>query len=253
VPADATRGFHCNAARGPLAGQGFYIASRAAQWQQLLTGGYWSAPSADQAGAVECRSDRGRHGAIAGDWYATDGVGGPWGPAASTEIGWDVSPHADPYIFYSGNYLNFLRSPGQLVARPIAELMTSDLAAALDATDDLEVALLLAGDNAAYVAQAPAASALVAEVLRRLANDAAGGDAPLAGTLNEAAAWLSGGPVQLGDDPRADAAARDPGNPARYRSPITHACRPAALAVLTAGVATDPGLVQGREKRAHQP
>jgi hypothetical protein len=96
VPADATRGFHCNAARGPLAGQGFYIASRAAQWQQLLTGGYWSAPSADQAGAVECRSDRGRHGAIAGDWYATDGVGGPWGPAASTEIGWDVSPHADP-------------------------------------------------------------------------------------------------------------------------------------------------------------
>jgi len=240
APADATRGLHCISARAPLAAHGFFIAARAAQWRQLTAGGYWSAPAPDQAGAVECRSDRGRHGATAGNWYATDGVDGPWGHAASAEINWDLSPHADPYIFYSGNYLNFLRSPAGLVARPIAELMTRDLAAALDATDELEVALLLAGDGAGYVARAPAAGALVAEELRRLGTEAPGGDAPLAGTLDEAAAWLSGDPVLLGDDPRADPAAREPGNPGQYRSPFTHACRPVALAYLTAGQATDP-------------
>lgn len=242
APADATRGLHCSAARTSLAAQGFFIAARAAQWQQLTAGGYWSALQPDQAGAVECRSDRGRHGASAGDWYATDGVDGPWGGAAGAEIGWDRSPHADPYIFYSGNYLNFLRSASGPVARPVAELMTHDMAAALDATDELEVALLLAGDGAGYVARAPVSGALAAEELRRLGTAAASGNAPLADILHEATAWLAGDPVLLGDDPRADPAAREPGNPGRYRSPFTHACRPVALAYLAAGQATDPGL-----------
>ncbi|MEX1994271.1 MAG: PilC/PilY family type IV pilus protein [Steroidobacteraceae bacterium] len=242
TPADAARGLHCSAARGPLAAQGFFIASRAAQWRPLAAGGYWSALQADQSGAVECRSDRGRHGAAAGDWYATDGVGGPWGRLATAEISWDLAPHADPYIFYNGNYLNFLRAAGGQVARPLAELLTRDMAAALDATDELEVALLLAGDGGSYVAQAPVVGAIAAQELRRLATAAANGDARMAGALTEAGAWLSGGAVQLGDDPRADPLAREPGNPGRYQSPFTHACRPIALAVLSAGQTMDTGV-----------
>ena len=242
APADAARGQHCSTARGPLAAQGFFIASRAAQWRPLAVGGYWSALQADQSGAVECRSDRGRHGAAAGDWYATDGVGGPWGRSATAEINWDLAPHADPYIFYSGNYLNFLRSPRPQLARPLAELLTRDMAAALDATDELEVALLLADDSGGHVARAPVPGAIVAQELRRLGTEAANGNARIGGALAEAAAWLSGGAVLLGDDPRADPAAHDPGNAGRYRSPFTHACRPIALAVLTAGQEADAGV-----------
>ena len=240
APADPTRGLHCEAARQALARQGFYVASRAAQWRSAAGGGYWTAPRPDDPHAIECRADRGRHGSTAGPWYASDGPRGPWSGLIADEISWDRAPHADPYILYSGNYLNFLRAPPAATGRSIAEVITRSLAAALDATDELEVALIRVADaEGGFVARAPTAPAAVADDLRRLTAEVPSGGAPLGETLSEAAAWLSGGSIRFGGDDRADRAAFDPIATGSYRSPFTHACRPVTLAYLTAGQASN--------------
>ncbi len=246
APGGPTRGLHCVAALGALAQQGFFIASRAAQWRPSAAGGHWSALQAGSHDVVECRSDRGRHGAGPGAWYATDGPHGPWSEVAAAEISWQRSPHADPYIFYHGNFLNFLRSVRLPVERSIADVISEPLAAALDATDELEAALIRTNDHdgaaGGYVARAPIASRVAAGDLRQLTAELPAGDARLAETLTEAAAWLSGGAVRFGDDARADRAALDPLAAGRYRSPFTHACRPVTLAYLSGGQVADHDL-----------
>ncbi|MGH8250108.1 MAG: pilus assembly protein [Steroidobacteraceae bacterium] len=241
----ALAGLRCEAALGPLAQQGFFIASRAAQWRGAAEDGYWSALSPDSQRAVECRSDRGRHGATAGIWYAANGAAGPWATGESAEIDWDLAPHADPYIFYGGNYLNFLRSTRTPTETPIADAINRSLAAALSATDELEIALIRVDGETGeggYVAHAPMPSASAAAALPASAGAAPGRSAPLAEALSESAAWLGGHAVRFGDHRNADRAAFDSLAPGRYRSPFAHACRPVTLAYLTAGLASGDDL-----------
>ena len=243
APPGPANGLQCEAARVPLERHGFFIASRAAQWR--ASGSYWSAPKPGSAAAVECRADRGRHGATSGAWYASDGPEGPWRNSAVEEIAWDRSPHADPYIFFAGNYLNYLNSVRAPVERSIADVTLRSLASALAATEELEVALIRVdpdGPEGGYVARAPVASALAAADLQGFAAEPPSGSAPLAETLAEAAAWLSGGSIRFGTDPRADGAASDPAAPGKYRSPFDHACRPISLALVTAGESSDDEL-----------
>lgn len=238
--ADPARGLHCASARAALSQHGFFIASRAAQWQPAATAGYWSALRPDSTRTVECRADRARHGAGDGLWYATDGPRGPWSAMSSDEIAWDRSPHSDPYILYSGNFLNFLRVAATPVPRSIADVIAQSMTAALDATDELEVALIrVAETEGGFVSRAPVTAAAAAGEFRRIAAESPSGDAPLGETLAEAASWMSSGPVRFGNDARADRAAFDPLAAGQYRSPFTHACRPVTLAVLTAGEATN--------------
>jgi type IV pilus assembly protein PilY1 len=234
--AAADRGLRCEAARAALARQGFFIAARAAQWRPAAADGHWTALRAGSDAAVECRADRGRHGADAGSWYAADGGSGPWTARAELEIAWDRAPHADAYVFFAGNFLNYLRATPAAVRRPVAAAATQALATALAATAELDVALLRVNDaDGGFVARAPVAADVAAADLQRWSLEPAAGGAPLAETLAEAAAWLSGGNVRFGGDARADPAAFDLPGGDRYRSPFTHACRPVTLAMLTAG------------------
>lgn len=238
-----TSGLQCDAARAALRLHGFFVASRAAQWR--TDGSYWSAPAADSAEAVECRADRGLHGGSAGTWYASDGPGGPWRGNGIAEIAWDKPPLADPYVFYGGNYLNYLQSRLAQVERPVADVMLRSLSAALAATAELEVALIRVdpdGPEGGYVLRAPIANPLAAAALQDIAREPASGSAPLAETLAEAALWLSGGTVRFGNDARMDTSAIDPSAPARYLSPFNHACRPVSLAYLTAAAPSDDDL-----------
>lgn len=237
-PRGAATGQHCDAARRPLSKLGVFVASRAAQWRANVEGGFWAAPSADSAGAFECRADRGMHGDSAGTWYASDGTGTQWTPAAAREIAWDRPPFADAVILYTGNYLNYLRTVREPVGRSIAELQARRLAGALAATADLDVALLRLDDDGpdgGYVARAPIPSASAAAEIAALVGSAPGGSAPLGETLVEAALWLAGQPRRFGTDGRADTLASMPGVPESYRSPFEHACRPVSLGYVTAG------------------
>ncbi len=243
APSRATSGLQCEAARGALGLHGFFVASRAAQWR--ADGSYWSAPRADSTEAVECRADRGLHGASAGNSYASDSPAGPWRTDDTAEIAWDKPPLADPYIFYGGNYLNYLQSHQAPVERPVADVMLRSLSAALSATAELEVALIRVdpdGPEGGFVMRAPVANALAAAEMQAIAGEPPSGSAPLAETLAEAANWLAGGAIRFGSDARRDPAAFDPSAPSRYRSPFNHACRPVSLAYLTAAVPSDDDL-----------
>jgi type IV pilus assembly protein PilY1 len=211
-PADGTRGFQCDAARAALDGAGFYIASRAAQRQETADGGGWAALRASGDGAVECRAD------------------------AQVAIDWDRAPHADPYIFYTGNFLNWLLASPPTVEQSLAEYVATHLATTLRATDELEVAWLrLRPADGGYVAGAPMPASLAAGRLEGIALEQPTGGAPLAETLVESALWLSGGIARFGAVDDADSRAFDALAPAHYQSPITHACRAVTLAYLTPG------------------
>jgi type IV pilus assembly protein PilY1 len=236
APRDAESGFHCDAARAALGGIGYYVASRAAQWRKSNEGGYWYAPDAESSQAVECRADRGRHGATPGSWFAGDGTGRQWSDSADREIDWDRPPFADAYIFYAGNFLNYLQSGLPPAARSIAELTTAPLAQALSATDGLDAALIRLDDDGpagGFVARAPVSSHALASELLALAAHAPAGGAPLAETLVEALDWLQGGPRQFGTDARSDPAAVNPAG--GYVSPFDQPCRSVSLAYLSAG------------------
>ena len=241
VPLDSASGLHCESARAALAGAGFYVASRAAQWRAGPGGGYWDALEDESTGPVECRADRGRHGNAAGDWYAGDGSDMPWIRDSGLEIPWDRSPFADPYILYTGNYLNYLRASLPVSGRPFAEVMSRRLAQALASTSEINVALVRVDDDGpdgGFVARAPVASEVAAAEVLAMAAATPAGFAPLAETLTEAARWLAGGPRHFGFDARTDSAALDPQVGATYRSPFEHACRPVSMAYLSAGVAS---------------
>ena len=245
LPSAAEHGLHCAAARAAIAATGYFVASRAAQWQAGRDGGHWDAPVAASTGALECRSDRGVHGDTQGDWYAAEGRPAPWSHDAAIEIPWDRPPFADPYVILSGSFLNYLRATGPTASRPIAETMSRRMAAALAATDELDVAILRVDDDGpqgGYVARAPVASGDAAAELLALAATPATGPAPLAETLAEAARWLTGSPRHFGLDARTDPASLAAPDAAAYRSPFEHACRPVSLAYLTAGQASDDDL-----------
>jgi len=152
-------------------------------------------------------------------------------------LGNAAGTHSDARVFYSGNFLNYLRSAQPPSAQPLATVLANRLADALVATTGLDVALVLTDDDGpdgGYVALAPVANEVAAEHLRALAITPPAGDAPLAETLAEAARWLRGDTVQFGGDSRADPAAQVAPPSGRYRSPFDSACRPVSMAVLAA-------------------
>ena len=129
--ATAQTGLNCDSARAALASHGYFVTARAAQWNAV--GRHWDAPSKDSVDAVECRSDRGRHGHEAGPWFAADGPSGPWSGMATAEIDWDAAPHGDPYIFYAGNFLNYLAASSRTTETTLGAAVIAMITGALDA------------------------------------------------------------------------------------------------------------------------
>ncbi len=244
LPGDASgaEGMQCDSARAALARHGYFVASRAAQWQP--SGRYWGALDRGSTAAVECRSDRAHHGREAGPWFAADGPVGPWSPNPDSETDWESTPLGDPYIFYSGNFLNYLAGVQPTADSTRAATVAAAIIAAIDATDELEIALVRYSDSApdaagGFFILAPVPAAVAASRLPPLLGGIApSGGAPLAETMVEIALWLSGGPVHFGDDVRADLAARHPRDTARYKSPFSSPCRPVTIAVATGGTSS---------------
>lgn len=252
--ANAQTGFRCAAGRRALARTGTYVASRAAQWSPHAAGGYWHELLPGDDHAVECRADRGVHGSGDGAWYAAQGAAGPWSRDSNDEPAWDAPPLSDSYVFLSGNYLNYLAHPTLALTASRYAWTASLVANAAASVDELDLAVLrlshdgLPGDDegrGGMVALAPAAlPAAAPSIGRALEGWAPAGPAPLAESLAEAAAWLSGLRLLFGDSSHAAPGVplpstpevRDPQRPSRYVTPFTSACRPVSIALLTAGL-----------------
>lgn len=250
--ASPAKGWRCSSGRAALDSGGVFVSGRAAQWLARGRGGYWSALAAGEDGAVECREDRGRHGAESGTWFAADGEAGPWRNAADREPDWDAPPLSNAYMFFTGNYLAYLASPERIESTRYAWLVRR-IAEAAVATSELDLALArfshdgLGGDDDARGGMLALAPTPLPEgaagVSSLLQGWSPGGPAPVAEALVEVLRWLRGEPVGFGDAshsapgvplPSAPGT-RSAGDPSTYRSPFDHACRPVLAAIASAG------------------
>jgi hypothetical protein len=222
LAATARGGLRCEAARPALATYGLYVASRAAQWQDAPGGGGWRELQAASEAAVECRADRGRHGAAAGAWYAASGSAGPWSVDARAEIPWDAAPLSDAYVFFSGNYLNYLAAATRDVSAPLPQAFAAAASQAAAVTEGLDLAILrpAADPGRLDLILPPTTTPAGNPVATALAEPAGASRAGAASSLAALAGWLS-------RDPRA----------------FTHACRAATSALVTA--AADEGCGDG--------
>jgi len=255
ISLDATspaHGWRCGAGRIALDAAGVFIAARAAQWQARGSGGYWSALLPGEDGAVECRVDRGRHGAGAGTWYAADGEGGPWLNAADQEPDWEAPPLSNAYAFFTGNYLAWLAS-AERIETTRYEWLARRIVEAAGAAARLDLALArfshdgLGGDDEARGGMLPLAPVQLPEdaasIGALLGGWTPGGPAPIAEALAELTRWLRGAAVGFGETSQAAPGVplpsapgtRSASDPSSYQTPFDHACRPVVTAIATAG------------------
>ncbi len=223
--ATPTQGFRCDSAMAALASTGVFVAARAAQWRGAGMGGYWGPLVAGDDAAVECREDRGRHGHGAGQWYAVNVSAGPWGDDPADEARWDAPPLAEPYVFFHGNYLNFLAVAKATTPTTLHDWMRARLVTAARSVDALQLALvgpdLAAGGDATVLLPPTPAPAAAAELEALLRAGQPGGSARIAGLVAAAGRWMAaaGGAV---DD--------------RKRSAFPAACRAVSVGLLSPGV-----------------
>jgi len=254
--ADPVNGWRCDAGSDALASHGFHVASRAAQWEIRPGGGYWRELRPGSEGAVECRADRGRHGSAAGVWFATEDGTSPWGVDVDAEIRWDAPPLADPYVFFSGNYLNYRAQAMPTQVTTLLEWTLRQLAVTASTAVELDIAVARLshdggdGDAAAEGGMVVLAGAALPVAAERIALLVAGwipaGPAPLGEAAAELGAWMSGQNVHYGETSQeapgvplpSSADSRDAGDSSSYESPFAHACRPVTVSLVTAAAAS---------------
>ncbi len=102
--------FKCNAALTNMALAGYYVADRAAQWRTNR----WRGINGGTGNSVwvECRTDAGVHGngVSTSALWAADGNNGPWSANSAQAIGWNSNGANQGYVFFSGNYINWLNN-----------------------------------------------------------------------------------------------------------------------------------------------
>ncbi len=213
------------------------------------TGKRWETIAAAQKSrAVECRSDRGKHGdgVDATNKYARNNKAGPdgyWGTAAQ-EISWGATPANETYTLYSGNYLNWALGPG--LDRTRIEIVKEVASNLLDTVNGVNVGLMTfndsinntVGSQGGYVAF-PMTDI---EIGRQPMKDAINAlDArtftPLSETLWEASQYYMGRKADYGSVTSV-AGSRDPGNAANYLSPVADGCQNNFVVYLTDGEPT---------------
>lgn len=250
--AEPVSGWRCDTGSDALASHGFHVASRAAQWEVRPGGGYWRELRPGSEGAVECRADRGQHGGAAGAWFAVEGGAAPWGVDVATEVRWDAPPLADPYVFLSGNYLNYRAQATPTQVTTLLEWALRQLATAASTAEELDIAIARLshdggdGDAAAEGGMVVLAGSALPGAAERVALLTAGwipaGPAPLGEAAAEVGAWISGQDVHYGETSQetpgvplpSSADSRNAGDPSRYESPFGGACRPVTVGLVTA-------------------
>ena len=103
--------FKCKAALDAMAQAGYYVANPAAQWRSNK----WQGINGNTGTSVwvECKSDAGKHGNGVNTsklWAADGSKKGPWSADEKDAIGWNQNGANQGYVFFSGNYINWLNN-----------------------------------------------------------------------------------------------------------------------------------------------
>jgi type IV pilus assembly protein PilY1 len=204
------------------------------------TGERWEAIDARQPNrVVECKRDAGLYGRDKDTTnpFAADGgtADGHWvdSDTATGVVGWNQTHNNVTYTLYSGNYLNWIKSPTYSSTRLkiVQEVATS----LISSINGVNVGLMHYNDNhGGLLAHAKenittARTAINAEINALTPETWT----PLSETLYEASLYYSGGDIVYGTD--SVTASRD-GN--KYHSPITDTCQQNYVVFLSDGLPT---------------
>ena len=256
--------FKCNAAVQAFTTAGFYIADRAAQWRGA--GPRWRNIQGNTGNNVwvECRADAGVHGdgVNVTRLWAADAGNGPWIANAGQQIGWNLNGADRSYVFYSGNYVNWLDNASTItqtrleIVQQVATSTISQLAAAAT----VNVGLMQFSNNTdggcgttgtseggMVLREMGAVETQAPLMLGDIAALNADGCTPLSESMFEAYRYLSGGAVNYGINSRKSptqawpsvSTSRQPApNQNTYKSPLTISCQKNFIVLLTDGIAT---------------
>ncbi len=257
--------FKCNAALTSMASAGYYIADRAAQWRG--NGPRWRGINGNTGNSVwvECKADAGVHGdgVNFSRLWAADAGNGPWTSSSGQAIAWNSNGANQGYVFYSGNYINWLRNGSTITQSrlQIVQQVAISTITQLAVDDAVNVGLMQFSNNTNGGCGTTGTSeggmvlrpvAPVAANKTNLINDInalnADGCTPLSETMYEAYLYLSGNNVDYGLNSRkrpgsggafpSIASSRVTGNQSKYESPLTISCQRNFIVLLTDGLPT---------------
>jgi len=257
--------FKCNAAIQSFTTAGFYVADRAAQWRGAPL--RWRNINGNTGNSVwvECRADAGVHGdgVIPLNLWAADGpLVGPWTPLSALQIGWNANGANNSYVFYSANYINWLRNASTITQTRmgIVQAVAAQTIDQLLAADNTNVGLMRYSNNTdgGCSTEATAEGGMVLRQIQPISAGAAGmksdiaafspdGCTPLSETHYEAYLYLSGGRVDYGINSRRTPSSAQPSvlssrepapNTSLYKSPLTTSCQKNFIVLLTDGLPT---------------
>jgi len=260
--------FKCDAALTSMASAGYYIADRAAQWRSSR----WRNVQGNTGNSVwvECRADAGIHGngVNTTNLWARDGSGGPWTSTSGSQITWTQNNSNRSYVFYAGNYVNWLNNGGTITQTrlEIMQQVASDTITQLAAQGAVNVGLMRFSNNEGDGSGCGQTAAQGGMVLREvgpvetqapllLADIAAlnaDGCTPLSESMYEAYRYLSGGGVTYGLASRSApgtggllpsilSSREDSPNQNTYKSPLLESCQRNFIVLLTDGLPTADG------------
>ncbi|MGH8243710.1 MAG: pilus assembly protein [Steroidobacteraceae bacterium] len=257
--------FMCNAAAATMADAGYYVADRAAQWRGSPK--RWRNINGSNASDawVECRADAGIHGngVNTSRLWASDSSG-PWSSVSSQQIGWNQNGAGSGYVFYTGNYINWLNNGGTIIQSrlEIMKIVASQTIAQLAASDQVNVGLMQFSNNTNDGCSNTATSegGMVLEPIGPVGTNSAAmldaiddlnadGCTPLSETMYEAYLYLSGGNVDYGlnsrkfpgsggSQPSVLTSREAAPNTGDYKSPLTESCEKNFIVLLTDGLPT---------------
>ncbi|MGE0030217.1 MAG: pilus assembly protein [Steroidobacteraceae bacterium] len=259
--------FKCDAALQAFTTAGYYVADRAAQWRGNPR--RWRGINGGTGNSiwVECRADAGLHGDGVDNsrlWAADGTTNGPWSANSAQQITWSANGAGNSYVFYSANYINWLRGTSTTTQTRL-EIMQDVAATTIDqlaASDNVNLGLMRFSNNtnSGCFDETTAEGGMVLREIGEVAANAAlmqadiaalnaDGCTPLSETMYEAYLYLSGGRVDYGINSRRSPASggqqpsilssRQPApNTGLYQSPLTTSCQRNFIVLLTDGLPT---------------
>jgi type IV pilus assembly protein PilY1 len=262
--------FKCDAGVQTMAVSGFYVAQHGAQWRANNAGvkRWRNINGSNVADAwVECRIDAGAHGdGVDGNKLWASNTDGPWSDDSAAEMGWNTNGAGGGYVFYTGNYINWLNSGGTITQKriEIMQIVAKQTIDQLAVSDSVNLALMRFSNNTSNQCNnSSAEGGMVIQEMGPVAANAAAmktkidtlddgsqpdGCTPLSETMYEAYLYLSGGAVDYGINSRkfpgsggeepSVAASRQPGNQGMYSSPLLESCQKNFIVLLTDGLPT---------------
>jgi type IV pilus assembly protein PilY1 len=276
-PPDCTGGnsvpaanFKCDVGARTMAVSGFYVAAQGAQYRANNAGTKrWRSVNGSNASDawVECRADAGVHGdGVDTTHLWASNTERPWADTAAEEMGWDTLGAGGGYVFYTGNYINWLNSGGTITQKriEIMQIVAQQTIDQLAVSDSVNLGLMQFSNNTtSQCSNSSAEGGMVIQEMGPVAANAAAmktkidalddgslpdGCTPLSETMYEAYLYLSGGAVDYGINSRkfpgsggalpSVAESRQAGNQGLYSSPLLESCQKNFIVLLTDGLPT---------------